>query len=136
MSEKSLNKSTYDYCQSVLKELLKEEHNKYCADCQTKSPQWASWNIGVFICIKCAGIHRNLGVHISKVKSITLDIWNNDHIFMLQKMGNKKANEVYEATLPKNFCRNRLDFMITVLYFVVSKKVARKMYNFSIWLQA
>lgn len=50
-----------------LQELLKEEENKYCADCETKQPRWASWNLGVFLCIRCAGLHRNLGVHISKV---------------------------------------------------------------------
>lgn len=43
-------------------------------------PRWASWNIGVFLCIRCAGIHRNLGVHISKVKSINLDSWTPEQI--------------------------------------------------------
>uniref|UniRef100_A0A8D1Y9D7 Small ArfGAP 1 n=1 Tax=Sus scrofa TaxID=9823 RepID=A0A8D1Y9D7_PIG len=44
------------------------------------SPRWASWNIGVFICIRCAGIHRNLGVHISRVKSVNLDQWTPEQI--------------------------------------------------------
>ncbi|KAJ8776931.1 hypothetical protein J1605_014949 [Eschrichtius robustus] len=43
-------------------------------------PRWASWNIGVFICIRCAGIHRNLGVHISRVKSVNLDQWTPEQI--------------------------------------------------------
>lgn len=51
-----------------LQELLREEENKYCADCEAKQPRWASWNLGVFLCIRCAGLHRNLGVHISKVR--------------------------------------------------------------------
>ncbi len=38
-------------------------------------PRWASWNLGIFVCIRCAGIHRNLGVHISKVRSVNLDSW-------------------------------------------------------------
>ena len=43
-------------------------------------PRWASWNIGVYVCIRCAGIHRNLGVHISKVKSVNLDTWTEEQI--------------------------------------------------------
>ncbi len=43
-------------------------------------PRWTSWNIGVFICIRCAGFHRNLGVHISKVKSVNLDSWTGEQI--------------------------------------------------------
>lgn len=43
-------------------------------------PRWASWNIGVFLCIRCAGIHRNLGVHISRVKSVNLDSWTPEQV--------------------------------------------------------
>lgn len=43
-------------------------------------PRWASWNLGIFICIRCAGIHRNLGVHISKVKSVNLDQWTQEQV--------------------------------------------------------
>lgn len=47
-------------------------------------PRWASWNIGIFICIRCAGIHRNLGVHISRVKSVNLDQWTQEQIQVRQ----------------------------------------------------
>ena len=56
-----------------IKKLL--EIYNYCADCNTPNPEWASLNLGIFICIECSGAHRSLGVHISKVRSITLDYW-------------------------------------------------------------
>ena len=43
-------------------------------------PRWASWNLGIFLCIRCAGIHRNLGVHISRVKSVNLDSWTPEQV--------------------------------------------------------
>ncbi|NXG43030.1 SMAP2 protein, partial [Psilopogon haemacephalus] len=98
-----------DRYQAVLAALLVEEENKYCADCQAKGPRWASWNIGVFICIRCAGIHRNLGVHISRVKSVNLDQWTQEQIQCMQEMGNGKANRLYEAYLPENFRRPQTD---------------------------
>ncbi|KAL7980568.1 hypothetical protein Chor_001722, partial [Crotalus horridus] len=72
-------------------------------------PRWASWNIGVFICIRCAGIHRNLGVHISRVKSVNLDQWTQEQIQCMQEMGNGKANRLYEGYLPENFRRPQTD---------------------------
>ena len=60
--------------------LLRDEDNKYCVDCDAKGPRWASWNLGIFLCIRCAGIHRNLGVHISKVKSVNLDTWTPEQV--------------------------------------------------------
>lgn len=52
--------------------------NNKCADCDTENPTWASINLGIMLCIECSGIHRSLGVHISKVRSVTLDDWEPD----------------------------------------------------------
>ncbi|TPX30174.1 hypothetical protein SeMB42_g07962 [Synchytrium endobioticum] len=79
----------------ILQELLKEPENLNCADCGQRGPRWASANIGCFLCIRCGGLHRKLGTHISKIKSITLDSWTPEQIQVMQQMGNKRVNEKY-----------------------------------------
>ena len=74
-AEKEKERVAQEKAQTILTSMLRDEDNKYCVDCDSKGPRWASWNLGVFLCIRCAGIHRNLGVHISKVKSVNLDSW-------------------------------------------------------------
>ena len=59
-----------------LQQLIRgDPDNKKCCDCDTSNPRWASINIGCFLCLECSGVHRALGVHISKVRSTTLDKW-------------------------------------------------------------
>ncbi|CAG6018026.1 unnamed protein product [Menidia menidia] len=77
-------------------------------------PRWASWNLGVFMCIRCAGIHRNLGVHISRVKSVNLDQWTPEQIQSMVDMGNSRAKRLYEAHLPESFRRPQTDQYPTI----------------------
>src|SRR3954447_17556154 len=62
-------------------------------------PRWASWNLGIFICIRCSGIHRGMGTHISRVKSVDLDAWTDEQLQSVLKWGNARANKYWEAKL-------------------------------------
>ncbi|KAE9584799.1 hypothetical protein Lal_00024352 [Lupinus albus] len=89
--------------QKRLDHLMCQAGNKYCADCGSSEPKWVSSSFGVFICIKCSGIHRSLGVHISKVLSLKLDEWTDEQVDALVKLGgNTVINKKYEACLPNN----------------------------------
>ncbi|PAA53979.1 hypothetical protein BOX15_Mlig034296g2 [Macrostomum lignano] len=112
-------KSEKDLLQDVLGMLLRDEDNKYCADCDAKSPRWASWNIGVFLCIRCAGIHRKLGVHISRVKSVNLDSWTAEQVAGVAAIGNSLARAAYEANVPDGFRRPQTD--ATLEQFIKAK---------------
>ena len=105
----------YEANRKRLSKLLKIEFNKYCADCGIKGPRWASVNLGIFICIKCSGIHRNLGVHISKVKSVSLDKWTRADVKRMEEVGNAIAREKWEADVPKDvYIPNESDSVSTV----------------------
>ncbi|XP_043537737.1 stromal membrane-associated protein 1 isoform X1 [Chiloscyllium plagiosum] len=124
-SEREKSQKQNEQHQAILSKLLREEDNKYCADCEAKGPRWASWNLGVFICIRCAGIHRNLGVHISRVKSVNLDQWTPEQIQCMQDMGNTKARYFYEANLPEHFRRPQTDQAVE---FFIRDKYEKKKY--------
>ncbi|KAK7399710.1 hypothetical protein VNO78_10899 [Psophocarpus tetragonolobus] len=89
-----------------LKDLLIQKDNRFCADCNAPDPKWASANIGVFVCLKCCGVHRSLGSHISKVLSVTLDEWSSDDIdAMIEVGGNSSANSIYESYIPEGYTK-------------------------------
>ncbi|KAI0683329.1 hypothetical protein BC835DRAFT_1515779 [Cytidiella melzeri] len=93
------DKATTERHSKALREMLKRAENKVCADCKRNDPRWASWNLGVFLCIRCSGIHRSMGTHISKVKSVDLDVWTVEQMNSIQKWGNQRANLYWEAHL-------------------------------------
>ncbi|KAJ6827322.1 putative ADP-ribosylation factor GTPase-activating protein AGD5 [Iris pallida] len=100
----------------ILEGLLKLPENRECADCKSKGPRWASVNLGIFICMQCSGIHRSLGVHISKVRSATLDTWLPEQVAFIHTMGNEKSNSYWEAELPPNYDRVGIENFIRAKY--------------------
>ncbi|XP_050507154.1 centaurin-gamma-1A [Diabrotica virgifera virgifera] len=73
--------------------------NGLCVDCDAPNPDWASLNLGVLMCIECSGIHRNLGSHISRVRSMDLDEWPPGNLAVMLAIGNSLANSVWECQI-------------------------------------
>uniref|UniRef100_A0A7N8WUY6 Arf-GAP with coiled-coil, ANK repeat and PH domain-containing protein n=1 Tax=Mastacembelus armatus TaxID=205130 RepID=A0A7N8WUY6_9TELE len=72
--------------------------NEHCCDCGQADPRWASINLGILLCIECSGIHRSLGVHCSKVRSLTLDSWEPELLKLMCELGNSVINHIYEGS--------------------------------------
>ena len=82
------------------------EENRYCADCSNKAPKWASTSFGILVCLRCSGIHRKLQVHITKVKSLELDVkWAPEILSLYKAMNNYIANSYWEAKMPQHYAK-------------------------------
>uniref|UniRef100_A0A6Q2XN81 Arf-GAP with coiled-coil, ANK repeat and PH domain-containing protein n=1 Tax=Esox lucius TaxID=8010 RepID=A0A6Q2XN81_ESOLU len=83
--------------ESALQRVMAIGGNACCCDCGQPDPRWASINLGITLCIQCSGIHRSLGVHFSKVRSLTLDSWEPELLKLMCELGNGVINQIYEA---------------------------------------
>uniref|UniRef100_A0A8C5B6B9 Arf-GAP with coiled-coil, ANK repeat and PH domain-containing protein n=1 Tax=Gadus morhua TaxID=8049 RepID=A0A8C5B6B9_GADMO len=83
--------------ESALQKVLTIPGNSCCCDCGQPDPRWASINLGITLCIQCSGIHRSLGVHFSKVRSLTLDTWEPELLKLMCGLGNQVVNGIFEA---------------------------------------
>ncbi|KAK7830020.1 hypothetical protein U0070_003475, partial [Myodes glareolus] len=73
--------------------------NTHCADCGAEDPDWASYKLGIFICLHCSGVHRNFP-DVSKVKSVRLDFWDDSMVEFMTHNGNLNVKAKFEARVP------------------------------------
>uniref|UniRef100_A0A671RBR7 Arf-GAP with coiled-coil, ANK repeat and PH domain-containing protein n=1 Tax=Sinocyclocheilus anshuiensis TaxID=1608454 RepID=A0A671RBR7_9TELE len=119
--------------ESILQRILCLPGNQQCCDCGQAEPRWASINLGILLCIECSGIHRSLGVHCSKVRSLTLDSWEPELLKLMCELGNSIINHIYEGSCEEqglkkpgpNSSRQEKEAWIKAKY--VEKKFLKKM---------
>jgi hypothetical protein len=96
--------------------------NGVCGECGASRPKWASVNLGVLFCLRCSGLHRSLGTHLTQVRSLTLDTWQPAWIARCLRVGNVRAAKYWEAKrIPEGMKPQPSSSMDDVKRFLVLK---------------
>ncbi|XP_076868366.1 arf-GAP with SH3 domain, ANK repeat and PH domain-containing protein 1 isoform X3 [Brachyhypopomus gauderio] len=89
-----------DLTKAIIDDVLRMPGNDVCCDCGAADPKWLSTNLGILTCIECSGIHREMGVHISRIQSMELDKLGTSELLLAKNVGNSNFNEIMEGNLP------------------------------------
>ncbi|XP_044306376.1 arf-GAP with SH3 domain, ANK repeat and PH domain-containing protein 1 isoform X3 [Varanus komodoensis] len=92
--------SLEDLTKAIIDEIQRLPGNDVCCDCGSPDPTWLSTNLGILTCIECSGIHREMGVHISRIQSLELDKLGTSELLLAKNIGNNSFNEIMEGNLP------------------------------------
>ncbi|XP_066481141.1 arf-GAP with SH3 domain, ANK repeat and PH domain-containing protein 1-like isoform X2 [Tiliqua scincoides] len=119
--------SMEDLTGAIIEEIKRMPGNTTCCDCSASDPAWLSINLGILICIECSGIHREMGVHHSRIQSLALDKLSTSELLLAKNIGNSVFNDIMEASLPSSSPKPTTDSAMTLRKdFIISKYVNRK----------
>jgi len=130
MASRNQDKVSEKVQDAIFNELLKKSENTECADCKNKNPTWVSIDFGVFVCLRCSGLHRQLGPSITRVRSCKLDYsFKMDQLDILINVGNQSANDYYEFNMPNYAKKPSMHSTMDECWKFVNEKYVRKMYT-------
>lgn len=95
----AINQNVRELRASIIDRIKGLPGNEVCCDCGGKDPEWLSTNYGILICLECCGIHRQLGVHISRTQSLVIDELGTSQLLLARVVGNDCFNEVFEGKI-------------------------------------
>ncbi|ESL05539.1 hypothetical protein TRSC58_06808 [Trypanosoma rangeli SC58] len=110
-----------------LEKLFQIPENRECFECLAKQPRWASTNLGIFVCLRCAGVHRAMGTHVSKVRSTTMDTWEEPMLQCCECVGNARGRILYEHKMSSHL-RSTCTSDAALLERFIRDKYERKLY--------
>ncbi|XP_031440005.1 arf-GAP with SH3 domain, ANK repeat and PH domain-containing protein 1 isoform X4 [Clupea harengus] len=118
-----------DLTKAIIDDVLRMPGNEVCCDCGASDPKWLSTNLGILTCIECSGIHREMGVHISRIQSMELDKLGTSELLLAKNVGNSSFNDIMEGNLPSPKPTPSSDMTVRKEYIYakyVDHKFARK----------
>nr|XP_020667097.1 arf-GAP with SH3 domain, ANK repeat and PH domain-containing protein 1 [Pogona vitticeps]XP_020667098.1 arf-GAP with SH3 domain, ANK repeat and PH domain-containing protein 1 [Pogona vitticeps] len=125
--ENTGDNSLDDLTKAIIDDIQRLPGNDVCCDCGSPDPTWLSTNLGILTCIECSGIHREMGVHVSRIQSLELDKLGTSELLLVKNIGNNIFNELMEGNLPSPSPKPTPSSDMSVRKeFIIAKYVERK----------